>query len=62
MSELVTIPAKTGRRLTCKCGYTWVYAGKHTRFGCCPACHTTVTFDYKSKKSIAAAGDRNQTK
>jgi hypothetical protein len=57
MSESVIIPERIGRRLTCNCTYTWVYAGKSERFATCPHCHSTVTIEHKNRRNrLTAAG------
>lgn len=50
-SELVAIPAKTGRRVTCLCGYTWVYLGTRVHASC-PRCRSSVTIEPKREQKI----------
>lgn len=47
--KLVEIPAKTGRKLTCLCGYSWVYSGTRAHASC-PHCRSSVTIEPKQEQ------------
>ena len=49
MLKTVVIPARTGLRVRCKCGYEWTYGGKSNFYASCPKCHSTVVFKEKRK-------------
>lgn len=48
--KLVPIPARTGIRLTCLCGYTWIYLGTRAHASC-SRCRSTVTVNPIDKEN-----------
>jgi hypothetical protein len=58
-----TVPARTGKRLTCVgCEYSWVYLGTRRYIASCPRCHSSVTIESKREKTqqnIADQGTNN---
>lgn len=50
MFETVTIPARTGIRLRCRCGHAWIYLGKSRLYASCPRCRSAITLRPKRKQ------------
>lgn len=48
--KLVPIPARIGIRLTCLCGYTWIYLGTRAHASC-SRCRSRVTVNPKDKEN-----------
>jgi|GEM_PF-1783593 len=60
MYKLETVPARTGKRLTCICGYSWIYLGSRKYIASCPRCHSSVTIESKRKKTRESIIDRKK--
>ena len=60
MYKLEEIPAITGKRLTCGCGYSWVYLGTRKYIASCPRCHSSVTIESKRKNTQESIIDQRK--